>query len=72
MRGWFRAVLAVSLLVLPGCGGDRTERGLAPANEEAVPESERELSMTEAERRARMDAEESVAEEEAFDRAMDE
>jgi hypothetical protein len=53
MRRTFRTVLAASLLAAPGlpaCGDDRVERGLAPAEEAAVPESDRQMDMTEAER----------------------
>ena len=55
MRRTFRTALAASLLIAPGllaCGDDRIERGLAPAEEPAVPESDRQMGMTEAERDA--------------------
>jgi len=49
-----RSVLAGGLLMLGlaagGCGEDRVERGLAPANETATPESKTELGETEKQR----------------------
>lgn len=56
------AGILLAALTLNACGGDRTERGLAPAEEAAVPESERELEMTEAERQAQLAAEDENAE----------
>ena len=72
MRRTFRIGLAAGLLAAPGlhgCGGERTERGLAPAEEVAVPESERDLGMTEAERQAEIVDEDEAAEDERFDEA---
>ena len=62
-------VLTSLLLALPAlaCGDDRAERGLAPADEEAVPVSEGALRQTEAERRAQQIREEQAAEAEEFD-----
>ena len=68
-----RTVGAVILLIgvgLLGCGEDRIERGLALPDEVAVPESDRELEMTEAERLAQRDAEEDAAESKRFDEEM--
>jgi hypothetical protein len=48
---------------LLGCGGDREERGLSPAIEEAVPMDPKEMDMTEAERKAKQAA--KLAEDEA-------
>ena len=57
-------VLTSLLLTLPalGCGEDRAERGLAPADEEAVPVSESALRETETECRAEQIREEQAAE----------
>ena len=57
-------VLTSLLLALPAlaCGDDRVERGLAPADEEAVPVSESALRQTEAERRAQQIREEQAEE----------
>jgi hypothetical protein len=55
MRRTFRTVLAASLLIAPvlfACGDDRMERGLALPEEPAVPESDQQMGMTEAERDA--------------------
>ncbi len=62
----FRIVLAAILSVTPAllaCGEDRIERGLATDDEVAVPESEHELDMTEAERQAQREADEGDAQE---------
>jgi len=53
-----RSIPVMSLLILVGslpmlgCGGDREERGLSPAVEEAVPMDPKQMDMSEAERRA--------------------
>ena len=53
-----RSISVMSLLLLAGslalfgCGGDREERGLSPAVEEAVPMDPELMDMSEAERRA--------------------
>lgn len=53
-----RSISVVSLLLLVwslplhGCGGDREERGLSPAVEEAVPMDPKLMEMSEAERKA--------------------
>lgn len=53
MRHLARLTLAsLMLLAALACGDDRTERGLSPANEEAVPVSEKALRETQAERDA--------------------
>lgn len=72
MRRTSRVVLAALLLAAPGlcgCGGERTERGLAPAEEQAVPESNKELGETEAERQAQVDSNEGAAEAKLFKEA---
>jgi hypothetical protein len=53
-------LLAASLLIVPlaGCGSDRTERGLAPAEEESVPVDPADLDMTEEEREEQQEREE--------------
>jgi hypothetical protein len=53
------------------CGGDRTERGLAPSEEPAVPESASALDETEAERRAGALSEEQARERELFQKAQE-
>jgi hypothetical protein len=45
-------LLLVGSLPLHGCGGDREERGLSPAVEEAVPMDPKLMEMSEAERKA--------------------
>jgi hypothetical protein len=47
-------VVAGAAAILAGCGSDqdKMERGIATAPEVAVPQSKKELEMTEAERRA--------------------
>jgi outer membrane murein-binding lipoprotein Lpp len=62
-------LLGIAALPLAGCGGDREERGLSPAVEEAVPMDPKEMEMTEAERRAKAAKEEAAAEKRAFDDA---
>jgi hypothetical protein len=46
------ALLLVGCWPLLGCGGDREERGLSPAVEEAVPMDPKQMEMSEAERKA--------------------
>jgi hypothetical protein len=65
-------LLALGFLMSPvalACGGDRTERGLAPAEEPAVPESASALDETEAERRAGAISEEQARERKLFQEA---
>jgi hypothetical protein len=62
-------LLGVAALPLAGCGGDREERGLSPAVEEAVPMDPKEMEMTEAERKARNVKDEEEEEMRAFDEA---
>ena len=72
MRRALRTTLAAGLMSvagLQGCGGDRTERGLAPAEEPAVPESDRALDMTEAERQAEVVDKDDAASAKLFDEA---
>jgi hypothetical protein len=45
-------VLLAGSLPLLGCGGDREERGLSPAVEEAVPMDPKQMDMSEEERKA--------------------
>jgi hypothetical protein len=53
-----RGLLASFLLVgLAACGSDRLERGLAPASEEAVPDSVAEDEESDAERRQQLEQE---------------
>lgn len=59
----------VALAPLAGCGGDREERGLSPAVEEAVPMDPKEMEMTEAERKAKAAKDEAEEEMRAFDEA---
>jgi hypothetical protein len=56
--GWI--VSAGAAVLLAGCGSDqdKMERGVATGPEVAVPVSEKEMKMTEAERRAAEDEEE--------------
>ena len=56
--GWIVSVAAA--VILAGCGSDpdKMERGIASDPEVAVPQSEKELGMTEAERRAQEEADE--------------
>ena len=65
-------LLALGLLSSPAlaCGGDRTERGLAPAEEPAVPESATALDETEAERRAGAVTEEQARTRKLFEEAQ--
>jgi len=60
--GWI--VSAGAAVLLAGCGSDpdKMERGIATGPEVAVPESEKELGMTEAERRAAEEDEEVLRE----------
>ncbi|MDX1385625.1 MAG: hypothetical protein R3190_18375 [Thermoanaerobaculia bacterium] len=72
MRRALRAILAAGLMSvagLYGCGGDRTERGLSPAEEPAVPESDRALAETEAERQAEVVEKDDAASAKLFDEA---
>ena len=64
--GWIVSVGAAVLLA--GCGSDqdKLERGVAVGPEVAVPESEKELRMTESERRAAEDEEEDKRAAELF------
>jgi hypothetical protein len=52
---------------LPGCGSDQEERGLAPAEEEAVPMDATEERMTEEERREQQEREDAAREEQEFE-----
>lgn len=60
----------IALLILPAtlaCGDDATERGLAPANEEAVPMDPAKMRETEAERQAEIEDTEEAIEDKGFD-----
>jgi len=46
-------LLVLGAVPVVGCGGDREERGLSPAVEEAVPMDPKEMEMTEEERKTR-------------------
>jgi hypothetical protein len=48
------SVLALLSLAPLGCGGDRDERGLAPANESATPDSPAADAETDAERQKKI------------------
>jgi hypothetical protein len=71
MRRGFAWALAIGMaLTLGGCGGSeesKMERGLVVDDEVAAPESDREMDMTEAERRAADLAEDQKEDAEAFD-----
>jgi hypothetical protein len=66
------SVLAGSAVLLAGCGSDKDklERGIATEPEVAVPESVKELEMTEAERRAAEEAEEAAQEARGFEESQ--
>jgi hypothetical protein len=68
--GWIAAAGAAVLLA--GCGSeqDKMERGVAVDREVAVPESEKELGMTEAERRAAERDEEKKREARLFEESQ--
>jgi hypothetical protein len=68
--GWIVSAGAAVLLV--GCGSDqdKLERGIATGPEVAVPESEKELGMTEAERRADEEKEEKEREARLFEESQ--
>jgi hypothetical protein len=68
--GWIAAAGAAVLLA--GCGSeqDKMERGVAVDREVAVPESEKELDMTEAERRAAERDEEKKREARLFEESQ--
>jgi hypothetical protein len=53
-------LLVIGLAPMTGCGGDREERGLSPAVEEAVPMDPKLMEMTEAERQRLQDSGEAV------------
>jgi hypothetical protein len=63
----------IALLVLApmtlACGDDATERGLAPANEEAVPTDPAKMRETEAQRQAELEDTEEALEDKGFDDA---
>lgn len=65
-------VAAGAVVLLAGCGSDqdKMERGIATGPEVAVPESERELGMTEAERRAAEREEEQEREAKLFEESQ--
>ncbi len=65
-------VSAGAAVLLAGCGSDpdKMERGIATGPEVAVPESEKELGMTEAERRAAEDEEERDREVRLFEESQ--
>jgi hypothetical protein len=63
--------LGVLFLAPVGCGRDRGDRGLAPTDEQATPESGRDLHETQAERQAQGTQAEQSAEEHDFDQADD-
>jgi hypothetical protein len=69
--GW--VVAAGAAVLLAGCGSeqDEMERGLVVDREVAAPESEDELGMTEAERRAAEEDEEQEREARLFDESED-
>lgn len=50
--GLMSLLLLVGLSPVLGCGGDREERGLSPAVEEAVPMDPKQMDMSEEERKA--------------------
>ena len=66
-------VSAGTAALLAGCGSDqdKMERGIATDREVAAPESERELEMTEAERRAAEDDEEEAKEARLFEESQE-
>ena len=68
--GWI--VSAGAAVLLAGCGSDqdKLERGVATGPEVAVPESEKELRMTESERRAAEDEEEDKRAAELFEESQ--
>ena len=68
--GWI--VSAGAAVLLAGCGSDpdKMERGIATGPEVAVPESEKELGMTEAERRAAEEDEEEQREARLFEESQ--
>jgi hypothetical protein len=68
--GWI--VSAGAAVFLAGCGSDqdKLERGVATGPEVAVPESEKELRMTESERRAAEDEEEDKRAAELFEESQ--
>ena len=73
MRLKFASIVVFGAAVLlAGCGSDqdKMERGIATGPEVAVPESERELGMTEAERRAAEDDEEEEQEARLFEESQ--
>jgi hypothetical protein len=72
---WLVLGLALAGLVTGGplgCGSaeNKTERGLEVGQDEAVPESTKELQMTETERRAQEDREMAKKEAEEFDESQ--
>jgi hypothetical protein len=74
MRRALWLVLALPLLGVPlaGCGGteeERAERGLAPADEESTPESEKAMQETEQQRQQQVESEMEKKQQEEFDAA---
>jgi hypothetical protein len=51
------------------CGGEREERGLAPADEVSTPESQREMQMTEKQRRQQEVQQDQTKEDQEFNQA---
>jgi hypothetical protein len=68
--GWI--VSAAAAVLIAGCGSDqdKLERGIATGPEVAVPESEKELGMTEAERRAAEEKEDEEREARRFEESQ--
>jgi len=64
----FIALLVLSPAML-ACGDNRTERGLAPANETATPTDAAKMSETEAQRQAEFEDKEEAIEDKDFDDA---
>ena len=69
MRRFAGILAAGAALLAAGCGPEqeKMERGVVVDREVAVPDSERELRMTETERRAANEAEEEARESQVFE-----
>ena len=65
----FSMLLLLGLPAVGGCGPDKTERGLAPANETTTPESKAAMSETEQQRQQKLINEMQQQQDKNFDAA---